>query len=291
MNKKPLVTVICICYNHESYVTQALNSIIEQTFKPIEIIIVDDCSGDNSALVIKNWLKQFPQVKFLLNTINLGVTKSFNKAKALSKGDYIIDLAADDILMENAVETLISVFNQHENIAIAYGNAALIDGHNNFIENYYTSDHEGKSGDLYKSIISQTLKINSVASMIKTKVIDSLGGYDESLLYEDLDIWIRASRNYPFNYVDEIIVKKRIIASSLSNQFNKPLNKFSKRLNRSVYIILRKAYHLNRDKSENKALIKRVRNEMKKSLKNYNLLLALKYLLLEISLKLNLNLK
>lgn len=291
MNKKPLVTVICICYNHESYVTQALNSIIEQTFKPIEIIIVDDCSGDNSALVIKNWLKQFPQVKFLLNTINLGVTKSFNKAKALSKGDYIIDLAADDILMENAVETLISVFNQHENIAIAYGNAALIDGHNNFIENYYTSDQEGKSGDLYKSIISQTLKINSVASMIKTKVIDSLGGYDESLLYEDLDIWIRASRNYPFNYVDEIIVKKRIIASSLGNQFNKPLNKFSKRLNRSVYIILRKAYHLNRDKSENKALIKRVRNEMKKSLKNYNLLLALKYLLLEISLMLNLNLK
>lgn len=291
MNKKPLVTVICICYNHESYVKQALNSIIEQTFKPIEIIIVDDCSGDNSALVIKNWLKQFPQVKFLLNTINLGVTKSFNKAKALSKGDYIIDLAADDILMENAVETLISVFNQHENIAIAYGNAALIDGHNNFIENYYTSDQEGKSGDLYKSIISQTLKINSVASMIKTKVIDSLGGYDESLLYEDLDIWIRASRNYPFNYVDEIIVKKRIIASSLGNQFNKPLNKFSKRLNRSVYIILRKAYHLNRDKSENKALIKRVRNEMKKSLKNYNLLLALKYLLLEISLMLNLNLK
>lgn len=291
MNKKPLVTVICICYNHENYVTQALDSIIEQTYKPIEIIIVDDCSTDNSALVINDWLEQNSRAKFLPNTTNIGVTKSFNKAKALSKGDYIIDLAADDILMENAAEILISVFNQHDTIAIAYGNAALIDEYNNFIENYYTSNQEAKSGDLYKSIISQTLKINSVASMMKTKVLDSLGGYDESLLYEDLDIWIRASRNYHFNYVDEIIVKKRIISSSLGNQFKKPLNKFSKRLNRSVYTILKKAYHLNRDKWENKALIMRVRNEMKKSLKNYDLILAFKYLLLKISLRLSLNLK
>lgn len=290
MNKKSLITVICICYNHENYVTQALNSIIEQTHKHIEIIIVDDCSTDNSVCVIKNWLKHHSQIKFITNTKNIGVTKSFNKAKNLMSGDYIIDLAADDMLEPDAAKTLISVFNKCYNIAIAYGNAALIDEYNNFIEIYYKSPQDAKSGDLYKDIISQTLKINSVASMIKTEVINDLGGYDENLLYEDLDIWIRASRAFTFQYVDEVIVKKRTLSTSLGSQFNNSRNRFTKKLNRSVYTILKKAYYLNRNKSENQALLKRVRSELKKSIKNLDFGLVIKYLLLEISLRMNFNL-
>lgn len=291
MNKFPLVTIICICYNHERYVAKALNSIVSQNYKSFEIIILDDCSTDNSVIEIKKWAAQHKVHQLIINSENLGLTKSFNKALAYANGDYIMDLAADDYLETDAISTLMSVFNKNIDTALAYGNTKLVDENDQFIEYYYHNSDEAKSGDIYKAIIGQTLKINSVASMIKTKVLKELGGYDERLLYEDLDIWVRLSRSWQIKYVDQIIVNKRVLSTSLGSQFVNPFNKFSKKLNRSVFSILKKAYLLNRNSEENKSLLLRVRKELKKSVKNYDFTLAFKYLLLELALRFNLNLR
>src|ERR1700749_5034941 len=98
MQNKSLVTVICLCYNHENFVTESLFSVMNQDYAFVELIIVDDCSTDNSKNIIKKWLLDYPEVRFISNEINLGNTKSFNKALQFAKGDYIIDLAADDVL-------------------------------------------------------------------------------------------------------------------------------------------------------------------------------------------------
>lgn len=291
MSKFPLVTVICICYNHEKFVVQALNSIVAQNYNTFEIIIVDDYSNDDSVVEIKKWAGQHEVQQLIFNSRNLGLTKSFNKALAVAKGDFIIDLAADDYLETDAISTLISVFNENVDIAIAYGNARLVDENNQFLEYYYQSADEAKSGDIYKAIIGQTLKINSVASMIKTEVIKKLGGYDENLLYEDLDIWVRLSRTYQITYIDHIIINKRVLSSSLGSQFVKPFNKFTKQLNRTLFSILKKAYFLNRNTEENKSLLLRVRKELKKAVKHYDFILAFKYLIMELALKMNLNLR
>ena len=97
MQDKSLVTIICLCYNQEEFVLESLESVISQDYNQIELIIVDDCSTDNSKIVIENWLLNFPQIQFIANNTNLGNTKSFNKALKLAKGKYIIDLAADDV--------------------------------------------------------------------------------------------------------------------------------------------------------------------------------------------------
>ncbi|MBC7523550.1 MAG: glycosyltransferase [Flavobacterium sp.] len=292
MENKPLVTVICLCYNHSKYVVESLNSVLNQEYKNVELIIVDDFSTDNSVIVIENWLKDKPNTLFIINETNIGSTKSFNKALNLANGDYILDLAADDILFEFCIEYQIQTFikNTFEKLAIVYGNAWLISENGDFISHYFEVDKFDKTlqfkkeGFVYNSILSGENVLCSVSALYKTSVLRSLGGYDENLAYEDLDIWIRISRDHSIAYVDDFLVKKRILSDSLGTEFHKKNSKKSQLINQSTYLILQKAYQLNRTKLENKALLKRVHYEMMLNSKNRNLKLLSKWVLFEIKI-------
>ncbi|MCM0666169.1 glycosyltransferase family 2 protein [Flavobacterium tyrosinilyticum] len=293
MHNLPLVTVICLCYNHEKFVIEALTSITNQTYKNIEIIVADDASNDSSVQKIKEWHKNYPHTALIINETNLGNTKTFNKALKLSNGDFIIDLAADDVLFPNCIEKQISTFlnAKTERLAIVYGNAEIISEDNTHLDYYYKVDNDKKaitkpaSGDIYKAILSQSSMICSISSMIKKEVLIELNGYDENLSYEDLDIWIRTSRNYNFEFIDSVLIKKRELANSLGNMFYKKLNTRTKKINRSTYLVIRKAIVLNQTKEENKALLKRLHFEMEKAYRTLDLLLFLRYIPLELKLR------
>jgi len=297
MRKNPLITIICLCYNHEKYVIESLESVIKQTYSNFELIIVDDCSTDNSSEKIKKWIENYPQYLFIENKINLGNTKSFNLAKKSATGTYILDLAADDFLEKDALQNLITPFIDNDSLGIVYGNSKLIDKDAIFISYYYNlektpnqSDYP-QSGYIYEAIVGQKFKINSVASLIKKEVFDILNAYDENLEYEDLDLWIRASRIYPFAYINKVIINKRELKNSLGNQFYKPFNKKTKALNRTSYLIIKKAIALNQTKAENKSLMKRLHYEMDKAMKTYDIILFLKYIPLEFTIRFHRNLK
>ena len=288
MQNFPLVSVICLSYNHEAYVVEALNSVINQTYPNIELLIADDCSADNSIGVIQDWVKNHPEVHFSANEKNLGNTKTFNQLAKKAKGEFIIDLAADDILLPNCIENQIKTFqnSKYKNLGIVYGNLIEIDENGNFISNYYTEEDHPESGNIYKMVIGRTTKICSVSSMIKKSVLEKLGYYDENLAYEDLDLWIRTSREYEFEYIPEILTKKRVLSHSLSSHFLIENNSRAKKLNASTLQILIKAFQLNRTKDEHKALIRRIRFEMYKFIKARNFNLLLQLFLLEIKVRL-----
>ena len=288
MQNFPLVSVICLSYNHEAYVVEALNSVINQTYPNVELLIADDCSTDNSVEVIQNWLENHPEVDFLTNEKNLGNTKTFNQLAKKAKGEFIIDLATDDILLPNCIEKQVKTFqnSKFKNLAIVYGNLIEIDENGNFIENYYKEEDHPESGDIYKMVIGRTTKICSVSSMIKKSVLEKLGYYDENLAYEDLDLWIRTSRDFDFEYIPEILAKKRVLFNSLSSHFLMENNLRAKKLNASTLKILVKAFHLNRTKEEHKALLGRIRFEMYKFIKARNFNLLFKLFLLEIKVRL-----
>jgi glycosyltransferase involved in cell wall biosynthesis len=288
MQNFPLVSVICLSCNHEAYVVEALNSVINQTYPNIELLIADDYSTDHSVGIIQKWLENNPNVFFLANEKNLGNTKTFNQLAKKAKGEFIIDLAADDILLPNCIEKQITAFqnSKYKNLAIVYGNLIEMDENGNFISNYYTEKDHPKSGDIYKMVVGRTTKICSVSSMIKKSVLEKLGFYDENLAYEDLDLWIRTSREYEFEYIPEILAKKRVLSHSLSSHFLKDNNSKAKKLNASTLQILIKAFQLNRTKDEHKALLGRVRFEMYKFIKAKNFNLLFNLFLLEIKVRL-----
>jgi glycosyltransferase involved in cell wall biosynthesis len=272
MQEKPIVSVICLCYNHSEFVIECLNSILNQTYKNIEIIIVDDCSTDKSVAVINDFLYTNSNIQFIANSINLGSTKSFNQALKIAKGEYIIDLATDDVLLLNCVELQLAKFKNStlNNLGIVYGNAENI-LENGIHDSYYYDVNTIKKvinsrqkGDIYTQVLAGGDSYCSASAMIKKSVYDDLNGYDETLVYEDLDFWIRASRKYNIDFIDEILMQKRIVKNSLGSQF---FNKNHK-INYSTYLILKKAIGLNRNKAEDLALLKRVHYEIFYCFKN-----------------------
>ena len=293
MQNLPLVSVICLCYNHEKFVVEALNSVLNQSYQNIELIIADDCSNDDSKKVIVHWLKDHPTIQFISSKTNLGNTKTFNKALQFAKGEYVIDLAADDFLLNDCIEKQVNAFlnSNKKNLAAVYGNAEVISENNNHIRYYYEVDAEKKalkkpaSGDIYLAMLSLSSMICSVSSMMKREVLEQLNGYDENLAYEDLDFWIRASRNYNFEFVDSILVQKREVSNSLGSQFYKKFNSRTRKINHSSYLVIKKAIALNKTKEENKALMKRLHFEMEKAFRTLDVWLFIKYIPLELKLR------
>jgi glycosyltransferase involved in cell wall biosynthesis len=296
MQDNPLVTVICLCYNHKDYVVESLMSVLNQHYNTIELIIVDDCSTDNSKSVIEKWLLDYPQILFIANDTNLGNTKSFNNALKTAKGDYIIDLAADDVLLPNCLTDQINCFNSssYKNLGIVYGNVELITEKGVFDSYYFPVNPSGKvsteriTGDIYASVLSGGDCICSVSSMVKKSLFDALNGYDESLAYEDLDFWIRASRTYEFDFIDAVLIQKRIVRHSLSTHFFKKKDAKARKINQSTYLILKKAIGLNRTKKEDRAILKRIHFEMILAYKTAHNTLLLRYIIMEIKLRFHL---
>jgi glycosyltransferase involved in cell wall biosynthesis len=293
MSNNPLVTVICLCYNHDSFVMESLNSVLNQSYPFIELIVVDDCSTDNSQKTIVKWLEKNPKIPFIANKTNLGNTKSFNKALKIAKGEYIIDLAADDMLLPNCVALQINTFknSQYSNLGVVYGNVELISEKNTFDSYYFPVDKHKKvtenriTGDIYQSILSGGNSICSVSAMIKKTVFDQLQGYDETLVYEDLDFWIRASRIYEFDFIDEPIMQKRILSNSLATNFYKKNDPRTKKIDHSTYLILKKAIKLNQTKQEDLAVQKRVHNSIVQCFENRNYREMYKNIVLRIVLE------
>ena len=288
MQENPLVSIICLAFNHEKFVVETLNSVVEQNYQPIELIIVDDCSTDNTKLVINNWLLSHPEIQFIVNEVNRGNTKSFNNALKFAKGEYIIDLAADDLIVPNGVQLQINAFqnSKYQNLGVVYGNAGIINEDGSFNSYYFPVNVDGKviakraTGNIYSSVLSTGDSICSVSALFKKSVFDFLEGYDETLDYEDLDSWIRASREYEFDFIDEVLVKKRTVTNSLGSNFYKKKH----RINVSTYKILKKALKLNRSKIEDLALQKRVHHEIIHSFKYRSLNLLIKNLGLRIAI-------
>lgn len=293
MHNNPLVSVICLCYNHAEFVIEALESVLNQSYNNVELIIADDSSTDNSVKVIQKWLLQHPEISFIANAKNLGNTKTFNQCMQIAKGEYIIDLAADDILVSDCIEKQLKGFqnSKYENLAIVYGNAELITPEGKFLHDYFPTDTNRKgiekqpTGDIYCSILNGKTKLCSISALTKRNIFDALGGYDENLTYEDYDFWIRASRTYNFDYIDEILVKKRMLDNSMYTLLLQKNNAKTRKFNYSTFLIMQKVFHLNQNKAEFKAMLKRIRAEMKVAFHTRDFGLLIKYAILDLKVR------
>jgi glycosyltransferase involved in cell wall biosynthesis len=124
MNKLPLVSVALCVYNGEKHLKEQLESILNQDYQNIEIIAVDDCSSDNSRIILETYAEQNEILKIFTNDINLGYVKNFEKAIQLSNGKYIALADQDDIWLPQKISTQVDGIG--ENILI-YHDSEFID--------------------------------------------------------------------------------------------------------------------------------------------------------------------
>jgi glycosyltransferase involved in cell wall biosynthesis len=276
----PLVSVVCLCYNQERFVGEAIRSVVNQNYSNIQLIVVDDASTDNSVNVIKSVIDGNANIQFLALTKNLGNCKAFNQGLALTTGSYIIDLAADDVLLPSRIEKGVQVLlEKGERYGVHLSDAAIIDEHGAHLYNH--SDrfpHQTiPQGNVYKEIIRRYF-ICPPTVMFMRQVADVLGGYDETLSYEDFDFWVRSSRVFNYVYSPEVLVKRRVSKNTLGA---KQFELFSKH-SRSTYRVCEKIFRLNNSREEQQALRHRVLYEIKLNLRLLNVGVALKFFFLLI---------
>ncbi len=257
MRKLPLVSVICLCYNHERFIREALDSVLAQTYPNIEVIIVDDCSTDNSVSIINSYLQQYPQIRFISTGQNIGNCAAFNKGLKASAGEFIIDFATDDVLLPDRVEKQVAAFAALDaSYGVVYSDAEYINDNSQHL--YYHSQKYTytASGDVFADVIGRYF-ICPPTMLMRREVFDYLGGYDESLAYEDFDFWVRSARKYKYYYLPEVTTKRRVHDTSLSQGIYRKGNL----LLASTVRICEKALELVRTPAERAALAQRLKYE------------------------------
>jgi glycosyltransferase involved in cell wall biosynthesis len=125
------VSVIMAVYNSEKFLSEAIESILNQTFKDFEFIIIDDCSSDNSLDIIKNYAKQDKRIILIENKKNIGLTKSLNKGLKIAKGKYIARIDADDIALSERLEKQYNFLEKNPGIFLLGTGAYNIDENGN----------------------------------------------------------------------------------------------------------------------------------------------------------------
>jgi glycosyltransferase involved in cell wall biosynthesis len=200
-------------------VEEAIVSVINQTYCAVQIIVIDDCSEDNSPSIIQKIAIDYPQIQVILLPHNLGNCKAFNLALQSAKGKYLIDFATDDVMLPHRIEKQVAFFEmQPENVGVIFSNAFLISESGDSLGQHANTNAIVPQGDVFTAILRHYF-ICPPTMMVKKHVFDSLGGYDESLAYEDFDFWVRASRLYYFSYQNSILTQRRIVATSHARNF------------------------------------------------------------------------
>ena len=220
----PLVSVFVTCYNQARYVEEALDSLRRQTSRDFEVIITDDASTDGSADVIEAWLAHtgYP-AQFIRNPTNRGICANRNTALARSSGPFVCSLSGDDCHEPDRIERQLRYFlAQPEHVAAVYSDMLVVDAEgrprgSSFLEAALRGAPPPQ-GSLFNRILANNF-VPAPAVMIRRSAIAAVGGYDESLFFEDLDMWLRLSAGFHFAYVPGLLVRYRMHDGSMSHSY------------------------------------------------------------------------
>ncbi|MEO8886367.1 MAG: glycosyltransferase [Mucilaginibacter sp.] len=205
-----LVSVIIPCYNAAAYLPDAIYSVLTQTYKAIEIIVVNDGSNDNSADVIKT----FGDKVIAINQANQGVSKARNTGYACASGKYICFLDADDWFYPSNIQLKVDYLINNPQTGLVHSIVDVTDAELNSTGKYL----RGKKGkNLVPALLNLELPIPCPSNvLIRREVLETVGLFDENLSTSaDFELWVRACDQFETGMIAETGIKYRIHASSM----------------------------------------------------------------------------
>ena len=217
----PAISVVMLCYNHASFVAQALFAFDRQTFNNFEMIIVDDFSSDGSLDIINSWAKATElRHRIISNTSNRGICRGINHALEYARGEFICVIAADDWPESDFLEQMHAILsNSSSTVAFAFADVKKVDRSGEVIDCVQDSGDSPEEFSSDKSLFHALLADNFVAApavLIRRHSLDAVGGYDEDLAFEDYDMWLKLSFQFSAKYVPKPLVNYRILPTSMS---------------------------------------------------------------------------
>ena len=216
----PVISVVICSYNRAAYLPKSINSVLSQSFKDFEIIIVDDASSDNTSEVVAEIAKKDARVKYFKNEQNLGISKSRNRGVSLSGGEYIAMLDSDDYWIDNnKLQKQLELLGTDKIALVGTGIILVNENGEELKKDIFNID----DSSIRSKILSKNQFAQSSILFIKS-VFNECGGYDESLVVcEDLDLWLRFGQKYNFANLPEPMTAYLMHSSGISKQNRKKI--------------------------------------------------------------------
>jgi alpha-1,3-rhamnosyltransferase len=229
-----LVSVSVITYNSSEYVLDTLESVKAQTYPCLELVISDDCSTDNTVDICREWIvknkERFVDTKIIVAKKNQGISANYNQGMDNCTGDFIKEIAGDDMLLPNCVEDYVRFASENPDAFFCFGRAIIFDGDDERRREYGKLFHyeyfKLPSSEQYKILMENGNFICSATFFYNRKKMVELGiRNDERIpMMEDWPKWINIlSRGYKLSFLDKNVVKYRMSNNGLSSQHEKPI--------------------------------------------------------------------
>jgi glycosyltransferase involved in cell wall biosynthesis len=208
----PLVSVFMKSYNHESFISEAIESVLRQDFEDLELIVVDDASTDGSRTVIKRYAQQDARIRMIFHEHNLGITKVVNDGIDAAEGKFIAQIDSDDVWVNHKLRKQLAVLERNENLLV-WSEGTIIDGRGRPLgktfSEFFKTTSKKKRGALFQTLLLGNYIFGS-SLMYKKVNLDGLH-YDERLMYNnDYKFLLELARKYEFYYIAEPLAKYRI---------------------------------------------------------------------------------
>jgi len=209
----PEISVIMSVYNGDSFLKESMDSMLDQTFKNFEFIIVDDCSTDNTAVILKEYSEKDQRIILIRNSQNAGLTVNLNRMLILARGKYIARIDADDISLPLRLEKQYDYMEKHPDTGVIGSDGRIFgkDRKTIFLERPHT--HE----EICASLAFENLLIHSSAFIRRSVLEENNIRYDVNLrIIQDYELWTRLCRITKFTILDDELVRYRVSGSNIS---------------------------------------------------------------------------
>ncbi|WP_251497685.1 glycosyltransferase family 2 protein [Otoolea muris] len=199
-----MVSVILPVYNGEKFLSKAIESILGQSYQDLELIVVNDCSTDQTSEIVRGYSHQDSRIRIINNEVNMKLPASLNEGFKNSTGQFLTWTSDDNILKRDALAILMK--NISDGADFVYSGMEYIDENGEMID---ITDHLGE--DIWYS--------NSIGAcfLYKREIYDVLGGYDTSFfLVEDYEYWMRIAVQYKMKFIPDKLYQYRVHNNSLT---------------------------------------------------------------------------
>ena len=195
------ISVIIPTYNRKNTLPRAVESVLNQVYKPVEIIIVDDGSTDGT----KEWFSEMYPLVHYIYQVNSGVSLARNTGINSARGDWIALLDSDDEWLPDKLELQVKLLQNNAELRFCHTNEIWI---RNGVRINQMKKHQKYGGNIFKKCLD-ICRISPSSSLFHTSVIKDVGLFDESLdVCEDYDLWLRITAKYPVLFLDQPLIKK-----------------------------------------------------------------------------------
>lgn len=202
--KKTLVSVIMPVYNTKDFVWEAIESILNQTFKEFEFIIVDDWSTDWSYEICEEYAKKDNRIRLYKNEKNSWVAYTKNRLIGLTTTNYLASQDSDDVSTQNRLKLEYEFLENHKDYAVVAWNNIIID------EEWKVIGHRKYSDDI-RSVILKQSPVSHPTTMMRKDIFEKVWWYSKVKYVEDYDLWIRLYTEwYKIKNIDKDLLKYRI---------------------------------------------------------------------------------